>query len=203
MRAHNAPERLVAFTDAVVAIAITLLVLPLVDVVPAVVSRREESVQVITDHTQQIFSFVLSFAVIARLWLVHHRFFAQVRSHTPALVLWNLCWLLTIVVLPFPTEMVGAFGNDRFTVAFYVGTILASSMCQTIMVLIARREPELVEARTGIMDQQAIAAVAASASLTLALLLVLLVPAVGYYALLLLFLAPLLSRIGRRIGHIG
>jgi uncharacterized membrane protein len=39
----------------------------------------------------------------------------------------NLCWLLTIVVLPFPTEMIAGFDHDYFTPLFYIGTVLASS----------------------------------------------------------------------------
>jgi uncharacterized membrane protein len=198
MRVRESPDRLVAFTDAVVAIAITLLVLPLVDVVSETESRQGLSVEVITGHWQQIFSFLLSFAVIARMWVLHHRFFAQVRSYNRALVVWNLGWLLTIVVLPFPTEMVGAFGDDPFTVAFYVGTIVASSLCQTIMVLIVRHEPELFGGSRVIVEQQAHAALGATGSLMVALILVLLVPAVSYYALLLIFLPPFVSHVWQR-----
>jgi uncharacterized membrane protein len=86
------PDRLVLFTDAVVAIAITLLILPLVDLVNEPV---EHPSQVITEHWDQIGGFVLSFAVIARFWLTHHRTFQHVRYYTPALVMWNILWVFT------------------------------------------------------------------------------------------------------------
>lgn len=91
VRTSQGQERLVFFTDAVVAIAITPLVLPLV------------------------YSFLLSFAVIARPWRVHHKLFQHVGALSEPVVLWNTLWVLTIVVLPFPTEMIGGYGNDRFT----------------------------------------------------------------------------------------
>ncbi|WP_329459717.1 TMEM175 family protein [Streptomyces sp. NBC_01497] len=80
-------ERLMLFTDAVAAIAITLLILPLVDIVPEAAHDHVHARDVIGDHLDQVGSFALSFLVIARLWLVHHRLFATVKSYNDALVL--------------------------------------------------------------------------------------------------------------------
>ena len=76
------PDRLVFFTDAVVAIAITLLVLPLVDVVPVAAQNGQSATEVITDHQPEVFGFLLSFAVITRLWFAHHNFFRHVRAYS-------------------------------------------------------------------------------------------------------------------------
>jgi uncharacterized membrane protein len=62
------PDRLVLFTDAVVAIAVTLLILPLVDAVTETRAENLGAVHVITDHKTQIYTFLLSFVVIARFW---------------------------------------------------------------------------------------------------------------------------------------
>src|SRR3954463_12442114 len=114
------PDRLVRFTDAVVAIAITLLVLPLVDVVSESVAEHHTSVEVITEHRPQILSFLLSFVVIAQYWVTHHRMFEDVKAYNRPLMASNMVWLLTIVVLPFPTEMVGLFSDDVFTTLLYI-----------------------------------------------------------------------------------
>jgi uncharacterized membrane protein len=179
--APQGTDRLVLFTDAVVAIAITLLVLPLVDAVAA----GEPSVEVITGNQQAIYSFLLSFAVIARLWVVHHRLFADVEVASRGIVLWNMAWLLTIVVLPFTTELIGGYGQDPFTVAVYVGTIVASSACLTALSVLVRGR--LVPASAS-----------ATGLLVLAFVLVLLVPRVGYFALMLLLLSPVVERIWLR-----
>jgi len=82
-------DRLVTFLDAVVAIAITLLVLPLVEVLAEL--RPEDALaDVIRADAGQFWAFLLSFAVIARLWLVHHRLVEQVAAYDRAFVLANL-----------------------------------------------------------------------------------------------------------------
>jgi uncharacterized membrane protein len=187
-------DRLVFFTDAVVAIAITLLVLPLVDVVPEVAARHGDSLEVITENQPAIYSFVLSFVIIARLWFVHHRLFSHVQAHTRALAIWNMLWLLTIVTLPFPTEMIGRFSNDRFTACFYTGTILAGSLCQTIMVVLIRRNPAVTGTESPVDKHILFSASATAVALAVAFV-VALIPGVGFYALLLLLVPPMVERV--------
>jgi uncharacterized membrane protein len=195
MSTSKSPDRLVAFTDAVVAIAMTLLILPLTEEVGTLVAARGRPVEAITGHRWQIFSFVLSFAVIARVWIGHHRLFAEVKEHSAPLIVVNLCWLLTIVVLPFPTELVGGFGGDRFTAMFYIGTILAGSACQTVMVLIIRRDENLARSPHSISDRWWMNAIGTTVALAAALLLAGLVPAIGIYALLLATLPPVIAHL--------
>ena len=186
MGAPQGTDRLVLFTDAVVAIAITLLVLPLVDAVREAVATRVPSVEMITGNWQTIFSFLLSFVVIARFWWVHHQLFAMVTVASRGIVVWNFVWVLTIVLLPFVTEMVGGYNNDQFTLVFYVATILASSVCLTAMSTLAR-------------GGLASAAAATTGLLVVVLVLALLVPAVEYFWLLLLLLTPLVERLFDRL----
>jgi uncharacterized membrane protein len=178
-------ERLVLFTDAVVAIAITLLVLPLVDAVGEAVATGASSTDVITENRAQIFSFLLSFYVIAQLWSAHHQLFQAVTVLRRGVFTLNMLWVLTIVALPFSTEMVGAYGDDRFTVLLYVGSVLASSACLSALGVAAR-------------GRFVPGALGATGPLTLAFLLVLLVPGVGYASLLLLLASPLVERVWRR-----
>ncbi|WP_121434605.1 TMEM175 family protein [Actinomadura pelletieri] len=183
------PDRLVYFTDAVVAIAVTLLVLPLVNVVPQAERNGQSASEVITEHQPEIFGFLLSFAVITRLWLVHHNFFRHVRAYSKPLIMCNAGWLLTIVVLPFPTEMVGVYGDDRFTAGFYIATILAAVLFQTGLELIVRANPELASETSPPPPESLPGSVTAAALLTLALVLALTVPNLYYWTLLLLFLS--------------
>ncbi|RFS82019.1 DUF1211 domain-containing protein [Actinomadura spongiicola] len=183
------PDRLVYFTDAVVAIAVTLLVLPLVNVVPQAERNGQSAAEVITEHQPEIFGFLLSFAVISRLWLVHHDFFRHVRAYSKPLLMCNVGWLLTIVVLPFPTEMVGVYGDDRFTAGFYIATILAAVLFQTGLELIVRANPELASETAPPPPESLPGSVTAAALLALALVLALTVPSLNYWTLLLLFLS--------------
>lgn len=185
------------FSDAVVAIALTLLILPLADAAPEAAEKYANSFEVITANQAKIYSFLLSFAVIARLWMAHHRFFEQVKAYNHRLMVMNLGWLLTIVVIPFPTEMIGKFDDDRFTAAFYIGTILASDICLLAMILTLRADPALAKHSDGIPGRQGSTGVT-TALLAVALVLAATVPGVGYFALLLLLLSYPISRIRSR-----
>lgn len=192
------PDRLVAFTDAVVAIAITLLVLPLVDVVPAAAERGESASQVVTEHLPQIFGFLLSFAVICRLWLLHHHFFRHVRAYSKPLILCDVGWLLSIIVLPFPTEMVGIYGDDRFTAGFYIATILVAVLFQAGLELVVRLDPELAAPEDPPPPELLPGSLISVGILTAALILALAFPSLNYWTLLLLFLTPTLQKLWHR-----
>jgi uncharacterized membrane protein len=185
------PERLLAFSDGVIAIALTLLVLPLAELVPEVAEPNRSGLGVITDNLAPIGSFVLSFAVIARFWAAHHRVFDDAPRVPPRVVWINTLWLFTIVVLPFPTEMLGTFTDDPFTLRFYVATLFASSALLTVMtVLVARSRPREERARRARKGSGG----------TVVLLLVIFVitlvaPGLGYWPLLLLFATSPLERL--------
>jgi uncharacterized membrane protein len=187
-------ERLVFFTDAVVAIALTLLVLPLTDLVPELVERHEPAMEAVTANWPKIFSFVLSFLVIGRFWFVHHRVFEHVRAYSTALVRVNFLWLLTIVVLPFPTELIGAYPPDRFTVLFYLGTLLAGGLSHTGLMLIVRRDPEVRGDAEPVTDESFWNLVASTVVFALAVVVALVKPGFGYYVLLLLIFPSMIVR---------
>ncbi|MFP3380774.1 TMEM175 family protein, partial [Bacillus sp. SIMBA_069] len=73
IRTERGLDRLVNFSDAAVAIAITLLILPLVDAAGQI--GHSSFGEFIDKNFWEIFAFVVSFAVIARFWVVHHRIF--------------------------------------------------------------------------------------------------------------------------------
>lgn len=201
--ADRSPERLVFFSDAVIAIALTLLILPLVDAVQEAAADHAHSFEVISGNQWKIYSFLLSFAVIARIWVSHHRLFEQVKAYNHALMAANIWWLLTVVVLPFPTEMIGGFDEDRFTATFYIGTILAANLCLLAMILIARADPALLRTDAGALDRQRFAIALNAGLLALGLALAALVPRVGYSALLLLLVvAPAVRIRDRRTADI-
>ncbi|MBR7676650.1 DUF1211 domain-containing protein [Streptomyces daliensis] len=195
------------FTDAVAAISITLLVLPLVELVPEAASAHEGASEVLTGHLNQIWSFLLSFTVIANIWLEHHRTFASVSKVNRPLMVWNMGWLLSIVVLPLPTEMIGAFGFDRFVGAFYYSTLLAGMVCRLAMLRIVKTTPGLLEEDDPRAPQKAEDSYTESwlnvIALVIAFAIALAVPVLQYYSLLLLAVAPRLVPLlrGRRTAR--
>jgi uncharacterized membrane protein len=81
---------------------------------------------------------------IARLWLAHHGLYEHVSAYDRALVLLNLAWAATIVVLPFATQLVVQFGTDRGAVVSYVGCLAVSSCLLTAMTWHLARQPDLL-----------------------------------------------------------
>ncbi len=194
-RSERGLDRLVTFLDAIAAIAITLLVLPLVDVLAAAREDAELG-SLLAEEVAQFGTFLLSFVVIARLWLVHHRLVEAVGGYDEAFLWVNLAWSCTVVLLPFATQVVALFGTDRIAVATYVGTITASSACLAGMTLLLRRRPHL--RRGDSAPPSPTPALVTTGTLLLALVLGVLLPAVNYSALLLLFLTgPVERRLAR------
>lgn len=192
------PDRLVLFTDAVVAIAITLLILPLVDVVKESKAEDFTAVEVVTRHKPEISTFLLSFVVIANFWLGHHRMFEHVRAYTTGLTRLNLLWLLAIVFLPFPTEITGAYDSDRFTAGLYTGTILVLSLCQSGLVWMIHGHREIEDPDNPVGTGELIGSFVLTGLTLVAFLLAAFVPGAGFYALLLLLLSPALMWVWRR-----
>ena len=98
-----AAERLAFFTDAVVAIAITLLALELK--VPEGDSWAQVRASV-GELSNTYLAFGISFVIIATAWTGHHSMFRYVTRADGRLLLLNLGWLLMIVIAPFVTRMI-------------------------------------------------------------------------------------------------
>jgi uncharacterized membrane protein len=190
----KSPERLVFFTDAVTAIALTLLVLPLSELVPELVAEKGQAFEAFTHNQWKIYTFLLSFAVIARLWYAHHQIFEHVEAYSGSLVYLNFGWIFSIVLLPFPTEIVGGFATSRFAVLFYIGTILANSLCYLAMVLVIHRSPEVRGDAEPIRDETVLGAWLTSTAFLVAFIVGAIWPKYGYWALLLVAVAQWVTR---------
>ena len=198
MRTDRGLDRLITFVDAVVAIAITLLVLPLVEVLGAR-ARDMDLAAVLADNAGQFGAFLLSFVVIARLWLAHHRLVEHVGAYDSAFILVNLGWVLTMVLLPFSTQVLAVYGRDRPAIAVYIGTMAASSACLSVLSVLVWRRPHLRREGTDTQPHLPWGSLVTSGTLVVALVVGILVPAINYFALLLLFLTgPVEARLRRR-----
>ncbi len=186
MGTKRALERLIFFTDAVAAIAITLLILPLVDRASA--TDGGNTAEFLSHNTDQIFAFVLSFVIIARLWMANHQIMENVERSTSALMWLDVLWAFTVVLLPLPTELSAVFKTDTVLVAFYIGTMTASSLILTGIAYYLHRHPHLEsdDGHTSLVRLWGIAST--SVAFVVALILGVAVPHLNYYALLVLLL---------------
>lgn len=130
-------SRIVAFSDGVFAIAITLLVLSLriEETLPAGESLGEA----LWDQRQDLLAYAISFAVIGRFWVVHHRFFGDVVGFDGRLLGLNIFYLAWIVLIPFSSEVLGDHGNDTDAVVLYATNLAAVTIVGWVMVNDAQR----------------------------------------------------------------
>ena len=146
-------DRFVNFSDAVVAVAITVLVLPIADLP---IQRDEETVwEVLSDNSGLIVTFFFTFAVVGSFWWTHNRIINQLIGFDATLLWLNLVWIASIAFLPVSSYLYGAAdrnGNTGWSGAgldgaglLYWGSISVVSLGTTLMSWHIRRNPGLVD----------------------------------------------------------
>ncbi len=114
-------ERIVFFSDAVFAIAITLLVL---EIKPPHLEQFSESS--LRHHLLQLLpkfsGFVVSFLIIGSMWIEHHRIFRFIRHYDAGLMWRNLIFLLTVSFMPFPTAVFSEYFWSRTAFMLYAAS---------------------------------------------------------------------------------
>lgn len=132
-REHDADEehmgvgRLEAFTDGVVAIAITLLVLDLRVPRANTIGSSDELVRALRHEWPSFVGFVLSFVFIGIIWANHHAMFCHIRRANHTLLMLNILFLFSVSLLPFSTALLAEYlphgGTERRIAAvIYAGT---------------------------------------------------------------------------------
>lgn len=181
-------ERMVFFTDAVVAIAMTLLILPLLESVTEAAAAGLSTREYVIEHDGQLVAFALSFVVISVFWRGHDRLYAPVAHFNKPLFWLNVAWMFSIVWLPVATAMVGAMETDPLQLTLYIGTMFTTSLITVGTHLLLWRSPQL---RTpgDVFDVSALRGVSVATGLFgLALGLALTVPGLQFWSLLVLTL---------------
>jgi uncharacterized membrane protein len=138
-------ERLLALSDGVVAIALTLLVLQLV--VPPIegVSTKDAQsahylwTQLSRSGADQFIAYLISFYVIAQFWLTHHRVFRSIQGHVEGLAWWNFVFLFTITLMPFTSDLLGRFGQNPLAIDIFAFNLLLASLSTLGVRIFARR----------------------------------------------------------------
>jgi uncharacterized membrane protein len=112
--------RIVAFTDGVMAVAITLLVLNIE--VPDV-SDGSTLGDELVDLFPSLLSYALSFALVGRFWVIHHNAFETLRAFDGRLMTLNLIFLALIALMPFATDLFDRYSEEPLAAAVF-GAIL-------------------------------------------------------------------------------
>ena len=129
-------DRVVFFSDAVFAIAMTLLVVGIG--VPTVADN--DLADALREKRPEIISFFVSFVVIGNYWLAHHRFYSRLSGITTRMMTINLVYLAAIAFTPFPTALAGKYTDDPISIVMYAITLGIASGLEAVMLVVAYRE---------------------------------------------------------------
>jgi uncharacterized membrane protein len=148
---HESPgldfERVLFFSDAVFAIAITLLVieLRLPDLPDG--AGGEQVIAALQAQAPKLFAYALSFATIGHYWLAHWRRYQYVVRMDQRLAGLNLLLLGFVALIPFPTGVIGEHGDTIPAVVLYAVCLSLAGLAGTLSWLYADRagltEPDL------------------------------------------------------------
>ena len=191
-------SRIVAFSDGVFSIAITLLVLNLN--IPADLKHGELGHE-LWNQRENLLAYGISFAVIARFWLVHHSFFSQVNAFDSRLIGLNMVYLGFLVLIPFSSQVLGDYGGQLPAVVVYSANLAAVVLIGQWMSWDARAAGlTTIDAETA--HENLVRSVFIAAVFGLSILVALVDVSIAPYTWLLLFIegrSHLTERISRRL----
>ena len=141
-RTERGFDRIVNFSDAVVAIAITLNILPLMDLQTE--DGSEGTWALLQSNTSVFFAFFTTFLLTAMYWLIHHRIFEYIGDYDSTLTWLNMGWLVLIIFLPFLSSQwnENSFGGGTGTL--YCLTLAGLSILLGLISRHVRNHPQLL-----------------------------------------------------------
>ncbi len=129
-------ERMILFSDAVFAIAITLLVIEIkVPEIEKAELTEGKLLQALAHLIPKFFGFIISFMFIGIYWTVHHRLFGYVINYTPKLLMLNLFFLFAVALMPFSTAFYSEYVMKHVItpVIFYTANIILLGLFNLLM----------------------------------------------------------------------
>jgi uncharacterized membrane protein len=85
------------------------------------------------DRWPEVRSYIISFAVISYLWFRHHGFFRGLARIDGRITALNLLYLGLVAFLPYPTRVLGLYGDQGAAIALYAGTAFTVSLVAGVM----------------------------------------------------------------------
>jgi uncharacterized membrane protein len=127
--------RLANLSDAVFAIAMTLLVLGL-DVPDVAATALAGALR---EVVPQLVAFVLGFALVANVWWLHHRLFSCLDVAERGLIALDLALLGVVALVPFPTGLVGRYPTETAAVLPFVAVFVVLNLLFVALIVRAQQ----------------------------------------------------------------
>lgn len=146
-------ERLTFFSDAVFAIAMTLLVVE-VKLPHLHYASDLELGQALLNLIPNYIGFLVSFLVLGRFWLVHHEVMGLLRAANRRLTTVNLLLLLAVAFMPFPTAVISEYVQLRVGIGFYTGWLIVLGLLNRSLISSIVAAPELLDQGLTVQDMR-------------------------------------------------
>ncbi|WP_308814771.1 TMEM175 family protein [Sphingomonas sp. GV3] len=137
-------ERLTFFSDAVFAIAMTLLIVEIHVPELPVLSERGLGIRLINLMPHYI-GFLSSFLVIGRFWVAHHQLFGLLDRTSTRLLWTNTLFLLAVAFMPFPTAVLSTYVQLRVGVGFYCAWLTVLGLANLVLIRAAFAQGTLLK----------------------------------------------------------
>ena len=134
--------RINSLSDGVFAIAMTLLVLDLK--LPPLDASADRSVvtAALVGQIPRFISWILSFAILCRLWITHHALLRDGKTRSRTFLTWNLVFLGAVAIIPFPTSLLSEHHDGVFSVVLFSATYTVAGLALMGMAVAHRRQLE-------------------------------------------------------------
>jgi uncharacterized membrane protein len=137
-------ERILFFSGAVFAIAITLLVLNIeVPDIPQALVAEELPSQLLGLWPKYL-SYVISFLVILSFWVAHHSVFSAIGGYDRVLIWLNSLFLMCVAFLPFPSALLGEYADQQLVVVIYAASMAITRLMLSAVWWYVYDKPQLV-----------------------------------------------------------
>ena len=125
-------SRVEAFSDAVIAIVLTLMAVDLLQLSPQR-PEGQELPDALFHEWPAYLAYVITFVIVGQVWFTHHNMWRYVVKVDQLLLVFNLLLLLFVAAIPFAASLLadnlrGTVADQRLTAALYVGTVLGEAL---------------------------------------------------------------------------
>lgn len=132
-------DRVSFFSDAIYAIAMTLLVVDLRAPDLPEGAGASDLLAALTDLESGVFGFFLGFLLLGRYWIAHHHFFRLLGGIDGGLISLNLLYLAFVAFMPFPVSLISQYGGDAVSFVLFALSMATISLLELVMLLRAVR----------------------------------------------------------------
>jgi uncharacterized membrane protein len=193
-------ERVILFSDAVYAIALTLIAATLVEPTLTSMTDGQDAGTAIANGLGNIWPYALTFMWIAFYWKANHRFTLTLRRMNSRYIWAILTYLAFVALLPFPASVLGESASLT-ALAFFIGYMACISALEVVLMLIAIRDDLMVRPLTTMEKRNSLLSALSPVVASLIAIPACFIPGMNFYVVLAIYvvLSIVLGIIVRRV----